>query len=77
MLHVPNELLSGYEFIQIAVLFAYNLLQVNRNRIKACFHCLDVLLTLKHSLAWFLMKDAVHLRCKSILEMVTLVLDER
>jgi hypothetical protein len=74
MLHVPNELLSGYEFMQISVLFVYNL---NINRIKACFHCLDVLLTVKHSLAWFLMKDAVHLRCKSIPEMVTLVVDER
>jgi hypothetical protein len=37
MLHFPNELLSGYEFIQIAVLFAYNLLQVKQKQDQSMF----------------------------------------
>lgn len=37
MLHVPNELLSGCEFIQIAVPFVYNLLEVEQKQDKSMF----------------------------------------
>ena len=37
MLHVRNELLSGNEFIQIAVHFVYNLLEVKQKQDQSMF----------------------------------------